>query len=216
MRYLVGIEGAKEDTRNTTWVLGVTLEKCLSVLDTEAVHATFRLELMRPRTKNLKVFRTVYEAYEQFYLLVMKDPHDNSKTQLVTVAYERGFLGIQKGEAKGLDRMRTEELKRILSENGIPFEEKDAPEALTACYYYALEPTEAKVLSVRSLAPHVKAITGGILAIFGLMSLLFVTGYIDGGLYETFLIFAGLSLLFEFLPMLRRRGYRPTDAYEER
>ncbi len=79
---------------------------------------------------------------------------------------------------------------------------------------YVLEPTQTRLLSLSSFEPHVKFVSLGIITMFLLMTGLWYFGLLPLELYETFLIFAGFSLLFEFLPMLRRRGESKVEAKE--
>ena|SRR2546426_411250 len=213
VKYFVGLNGTKEDTRSATLMLNAKLKDVLTVLDAEPVHRAFGLTLQRSRKGKLSVFKTSDKVSEQFYLLVIEDPVDNEKTQLATVAYKLGVFGIipGEGEAKLLDEMRSRELQHILQEKRIAYLEVDAPEALTSAYGYALEPTQTKFLSMRSSEPHLGFIFVGIVVMFGLTTILWKLGILPLDLYETFLIFAGLSLLFDFLPSLRRHKDENTN-----
>lgn len=206
VRYLVGLNGSKTDTRWTTLILEAKLADVKKVLYTREVTNAFRIGLQRDEKDKSMTLRADYVVPEQFYLLIMKDPQDENKTQLATVAYRRGFYGIVPSEAEVLDEMRAEELKRILHKGGIKFSDGEAREALMKVYNQVMELTQAKLLTFRSLEPHVKFITAGIASMFLVMTGLWQFGIIKFDLYETFLLFAGLSLLFEFLPLFAKRA----------
>jgi hypothetical protein len=211
VRYLVGLNGSKEDTRWMTLVLHARLEAVLKVLKTQDVYTAFRISLQRTRKNKLIVLRTNYNANEQFYLLAMKDPKDENKTQLATVAYKQGFYSISAGGVQVLDEMRKSELQRIFERAGIRYSDEETPEALFEAYNIALEPTQARLLTFKSVEPHVKYISGGIALMFTVMTTLLLTKYINLDLYESFIIFGGLSLLLEFIPLFSRRVTKEKD-----
>jgi len=210
VKYLVGLNGTKNDTRSSTLVLDSKLERVLEVLDTGPVHTAFGTELQM-RKDNFKIFRTNPKASEQFYLLVMGDSQNGEKTQLATVAYRLGLFGITVGEGKVLDEMRSNALRQVLSDKGIVVSDGDATDALTRAYDYALEPTRTKFFGLRSESPHLGFVLVGIVLMFSLTTVLWKLGILPLDLYETFLILSGLALLFDFLPLIGRRGEKRVD-----
>jgi hypothetical protein len=204
VRYFVGLNGSREDTRLTTLTLHAKLAEVKKVLSTQEVSNGFHLTLQQDDKDGSITFRTDYGVKEQFFLRVVKSSENENETELATVAYRRGIEGIVPSKAEVLDDMRTEGLKRVFTRSGIAFSDGESRQALMSCYTQAMELTQTKLLSLKSVEPHVRYITGGILIMFAVMTGLWFFGVIELALYETFLIFAGLSLLFEFLPLFSR------------
>src|SRR6266699_2034037 len=204
VRYLVGLNGSKGDTRSSSLILNASMKNVLAVLDSNAVRTAFVIQEQLSRKSNLRVFRTNPNTSEQYYLLVLEDPTDREKTQLATVAYRLDAFGIRAGNGDILDEMRLNELRQIFREDGISVLVGEASEALTIAYEYALGVTQTKLLSLRSSQPYLKAIAVGIVLMAGLSTTLWMLGIISVELFQTFVIFFSFALLFDFLPLLRK------------
>jgi len=212
VRYLVGLNGSKQDTRWSSLLLTAKLEDVLKVLRSDEVTTALRLVLQRERGGKYAILRTISNAFEQFFLIAMQDPQNSNQTQLATVSFRQELLrGITASPSTLLEQMRAKTLIGVLQNAGIVFRDGDASEALFEVYAHALEPTQAKILIFRSYPPHVKAITIGVLSLFGIFSGLWYFGLIKQDLFETFVLFATLSLIFEFLPLLRKNPVSETD-----
>jgi hypothetical protein len=207
VRYLVGLNGTKEDTNSIRLLINGKLEDVLKVLRRNDLQEALLLDRKEERKvrEHSHIFRTSRAANKQLFIAVIADSDDNNKTHLATVSYSQRFYGILKS-GDFLEEERKHIIKFALKKSGMMSSKDvaDSPAQLLA-YYYGLAVTESKLLSLRSLPPHTKVILGGLVLMTTIMTFIWKIGYITLEMYETFLVFVGFSVLFDLLPLLRTK-----------
>jgi len=215
VRYLVGLNGTKDDTSSVSMMIDARVERVLECLD--QIKYTLQVDEEGEIAQNTYLYRTRHRERVQRFLVVCPDV-DQNRTQLVMVSYELRQYGIEK--TLGLiddGNMRFAHLIRSFRNYQLKIPSNTIIEkhkrntllpASTLAYSYALGITESKFLSLRSAMPHYKAILIGIVALFGLTTALRVSNIIADDLYRTFLVFAALSIVFDFLPLMRFKRRR--------
>jgi hypothetical protein len=206
VRYLVGLNGTKEDTDTFRLLIDSKLENVLKVLRNDEVQEALRLDgEERKIGEHSRLFRTSRTEAPQLFIVVMADSEDKNKTHLATVSYREYFYGIVKG-GHLLEEEREHIIKKAFEESGLTFKD-DATDSIaqSVAYIHGLAVTESKLLSLRSLPPHTRAILIGLTALAVIMTIVWKIGYITLEMYETFLVFAALSVLFDLLPLLRTK-----------
>lgn len=210
VRYLVGLNGTKENINSFGLVINGKLEDVLKVLKSdgsqEALYLSKRDE--RKTGEHSFVFRTPRGTRKQLFIAIIADPNDNKKTQLATVSYVQTYYGIMKtGDLIKEERKHT--IKSALEKAGMTFSDDETDSlARYMAYDHGLSITESKLLTLRSYPPYSKAILVGITLMAIIMSALWKVGYITPEMYETFWIFAGFAVLFDLLPLLRTERRR--------
>jgi hypothetical protein len=208
VKYLVGLNGTKEDTSSFGLLINGKLRNVVEVLKDADVRETLNLRERDDKKigNHSFVFRTPPDARKQFFIAVTEDSVDKTKTQLATVSYRQTFYGIIK-----LSNLVIEQEKRtiesVLSRAGFAFNDsKIDSSAQTLAYNRGLSITESKLLELRSLPPYSKAILIGLVTMIVIMTIAWkLTPYITLEMYETFLVLAIFSVLFDLLPLLRTR-----------
>ena len=215
VRYLVGLNGTKDDTSSVSVMINARVERVLECLD--QVKYAIQVDEEGEIAQNAYLYRTRRRERVQRFLVVCPDV-DQNRTQLVMVSYEMQQYGIEKTlRAIDDENMRFAHLIRSLrncqltipSDRIIEREKRNSLlPASTLAYSYALGITESKFLSLRSAMPHQKAILLGLVVLFGLTTALRFWDIIGDELYRTFFVFAALSVVFDFLPLMRFRRRR--------
>ncbi len=171
--------------------------------------------------KGISVFHTPRNFNYQRFLVVVADTplKDEERTQLVMASYERKFYGIVKSpEVVDDHNMRFEHLKERLSSSGIGVPTDYSAQMLTQplqpaepiLYDYALRITETKMAGVRGFPPYTKWVIGGAMVLLAMLTGLWLGGILSVELYETFLGFSAIAIVFDLLPSIsvkRRRRY---------
>lgn len=207
VRYLVGLNGTKEDTLSFGLLIDAKLKDILKILRNEEVQYALDIGYERKISNKAFVFRTNPDYQDQFFISVVSNSDDENKTFLAGVLYEQTYYGISKVLQNHLSDMKLYELKKALQNANISFSEDNSEtSALRLACVYALRVTESKLLIFRSLPFHLKAVGLGISLMTVLMLVLWYFKYITIDLFETFLVFAGLAVLFDFIPILVAKG----------
>jgi hypothetical protein len=207
VRYLVGLNGTKEDTSTFRLIILDKLENVLKVLRSDEVQEVLELDRREEQKvrEHARLLRTSRTATKQFFIVVASDASDSNITHLATVSYSEMFYGVTKSGYL-LENEREHVIKHALRRAKMKFT-PDASDstAQSIAYIHGLAVTESKLLSLRSLPPHTKAILGGLIVLAFIMTLVWKVGYVTSEMYESFLVFAALSVLFDLLPLLRTR-----------
>jgi hypothetical protein len=203
VRYLVGLNGTRENTHSFGLVINSTIEDVLRVLRNDSFQEALSVREEPKLLRHAFLFHTPLGEPKRFFIVVMADPDDNKKTQLATVSYIQSYYGIFKG-GDILDEQRRSTIKKVLKKAGITFSD-DNTESLARlrAYRYGLSVTESKLLTLRSLPPHSKAILTGLTLMAVIMTGMRKYDYITTEMFETFWIFTGFAILFDLLPLLR-------------
>ncbi len=214
-RYLVGLNGSRHDTTSVSLIINSRLESVLECLD--EIKYALQVEEEGQVAGDAYLFRTDRQQRVQRFLIVCPDI-DKSRTQLVMVSYELRHYGIEKTlGAIDDENMRFEHLIRSLRSHHVNLPTQAIMErnkrrsllpASTLAYSYALGITESKFLTLRSVPPHHKAILAGIAFLFIITTALRLESFLSDDLYRTFIVFAALSVVFDFLPLMRFRKRR--------
>ena len=105
-----------------------------------------------------------------------------------------------------VEEQRKRTIKFALKKAGLTFSDDNTDSlARLMAYTHGLSVTESKLLSFRSLPPHSKAILIGLVIMIVIMTAIWKGNYITFEMYESFLVFAVLSALFDLLPLLRTK-----------
>jgi hypothetical protein len=204
-RYLVGLNGTKDDMNSFGLVINSTLENVLKVLRSDGVQEALFLDKREEwkTGEHSRVFRTPPVARRQLFIAVIADPNDDKKTQLATVSYVQTYYGILKtGEL--IEEQRKSTIKKALKKASMTFSDDNTVSlARFMAYSHGLSVTESKLLTLRSLPPHSKAIAIGLTVMSIMMTALWKYSYISLEMFETFCIFAGFAVLFDLLPLIR-------------
>ncbi|MGD0496500.1 MAG: hypothetical protein ABSB28_10785 [Candidatus Bathyarchaeia archaeon] len=211
VRYLVGLNGTKENVNSFGLTVNGKVRDILRVLTSADVREALEIHERDDRQtgEHSYVFRTSPNSGKQLFIAIIEDSEDKTKTQLATVSYRQTYYGISKlGEVIEEQRQRT--IKAALERAGLTCEDdKTDSLARLLAYNHGLSITDSKLLSLRSLPPYSKAILTGLAAMIVIMTLMWrFTDYVSADLYETFLVLAGFSVLFDLLPILRTKRKR--------
>jgi hypothetical protein len=205
VRYLVGLNGTKQDVNSFGLIISAKLEDVLKVLRSDDVIEVLNFYPRDGRRtgEHSYIFRTPLGARQQIFIAIIEDTKDKEKTQLATISYvQRYYRTMKTGQL--LEEQRRNTIESALKKAGITFSDDntDSPAKLMA-YTNGLSITESRLLGLRSLPPYSKAIIIGLTLMTILMTALRIGNIISLEMYETFLVFAGFSLLFDLLPLLR-------------
>jgi len=205
VRYLVGLNGTKEDINSFGLVINAKLKDVLKVLRDDEVQEALNIRDDRKTGQHSYVFRTPLGASKQLFIAIISDLDDKEKTQLATVTYRQTYYGIMK-TGKVIEEERKGTIQRALKKAGITFSNDDTDSlARLMAYTHGLSVTESKLLTLRSMPPHSKAILIGLILMTSLMTIIWKANYITPEMYEIFLVSAGFSILFDLLPLLRTK-----------
>ena len=220
VRHLVGLNGAKEDTSHVSLLIDEKWDRVLHCLESDQLQYSLEISERQRIGQHAYLFKTDRRKHTQRYLVICPDV-DEKKTQLVMVSFELRYYGIEKTLGVLDDEsMRFAHLIGALRKCGLSIpademietnKEADLLPASGIAYDQALRVTESKLLTLRSFPPHQKAILVGIALLFGITTALWLESILSPDLYGTFLVFAVLSILFDFLPLVRVRRFRRFD-----
>lgn len=206
VKYLVGLNGTKEDVDSFELTINSKLKDVLKVLKDVNVREALNLNKNDDRQigEHSFVLRTPLGGGKQFFIAVSEDSEDKTKTQLSTVSYKQTYYGIIKPSSL-VTEQRKKTIESALEKAGFTFNVgKTDSLAHTLVYNRGLAITESKLMELRSLPPHSKAILIGLSVMIVIMTLAWkFTPFITVDMYETFLVLAGFSVLFDLLPILR-------------
>jgi hypothetical protein len=209
VRYLVGLNGTKENTRSLGLTVDGKIDEVLKVLRTYDFEEALAVVEQRKIGRHFYLFAALPNAKERLFIVIIADPKDDQKTELATVSYTQTYYGIFKtGELMEVERKDT--IIKALKMAGMkPLIDNTDSLARRIAYRYGLSVTESKLLSLKSMPPHSRAIGIGIALMALIMSFLWKGSYITSEMFVTFWIFAGFAILFDFLPLLttKRRGW---------
>jgi hypothetical protein len=214
VKYLVGLNGTKEDTNTFRLTINGKIEDVSKILAERSVREALSLDENRDiiSGKNCRCFRTPLGARQQLLIAIMEDASDPKKTHLATVSYKQTFYAIMKS-GDVLEEQRKETIKAVLLKGGYGFsEEDDNLRTQSIAYRHGLSVTESKLASFRSMPPYSRAIAVGLILMVVLMTAVWKWNYITFELYETFLVFAGLSVIFDLSPLLRSKRKENLDV----
>jgi len=207
VKFLVGLNGTKENVNSFGLLINSKLENVLKVLNSSDFQEALLLDRREKRKtgEHSCVFRTPRAARQQLFIAIIEDPNDNEKTQLATVSYRQTYYGIMKlGHLVEDQRKRT--ITSALKKAGLTFSSDNTDSlARLMAYTHGLSITESKLLTLRSLPPHSKAILIGLISMILIMTAIWQGNCITFEMYETFLVFAVFSILFDLLPLLRTK-----------
>jgi hypothetical protein len=204
VKLLVGLNGTKDDVNSFSLLVDGKLSDVIKVLKKPDVREALEIDKRydkRP-SKHSYVFRTPDYHSRQLFIALMADSN-NAKTQLSTVSYTQTRYWIQKtGSIKEKQRIST--LEDVLRGAGLTFnpDTTNSPAKLIA-YNHGLGVTEPKLLGLKNVSNSSKAILGCLAVLIGVVTLLWKTGYMNPDTYETFVVLAGLSILVDFLPLVK-------------
>jgi len=207
VKSLVGLNGTKEDVNSFGLIINGKFSDVLKALKKPDVREVLRIpkEEDSKRGERSYVFRTPDGSNEQLFIAVIEDSQDNTKTQLATVSYRQTYYGIGKTGSL-MEKVRKETIERALKDAALTFKDDNSDSlARLLAYTHGLAITESKLLGLKSMPPHSKAILIGLILMIAIVTGVWKVGYITLETYETFLIFAGFSALFDLLPLLKSK-----------
>jgi len=204
VRYLVGLNGTKENTNSFGLVIDGTLENVLKIMRNDSFQEALSIGEEHKNGEHSFVFRTLSARKQQLFIAVMTDQDNEKKTHLATVSYVQTYYGISKtGDL--IEEGRKYTVRRALRKAKLTYDDETDSQAQFVPYNYALSITESKLLTLRSLPPHSKAILIGLGLMFLIMTVLWKFNFISPEMAETFWIFAGFAALFDLLPLLKTK-----------
>lgn len=207
VRYLVGLNGTRENINSFGLVVNGELGDVLKVLKSDGFQEALRLDKKEERKtgEHSRVFRTSQGEKEQLFIAVIADPDDAKKTQLATASYIQASYGIIK-TGDMIEEAREHIIQESLKKAGMkPSIDNTDSLARFMAYDHALHVTRSKLLALRSLPPHSKAIAIGLGLMTFLMAALWNYQIITLDMFETFLIFDAFAALSNLLPRLRTK-----------
>jgi hypothetical protein len=208
VRALVGLNGTRDDTDSFELIVLTKLENVLKLLRNTDFQDALNIDEEKRIGEHSYVFHTSPSLTHQFFIAVVgvhSDLDDKEETQLATLCYKRTFYGITKTGEHRRENMK-DAIERELQDAKYRFDDKiEAYLALQIALDQGLRPTEAKLLTLRSMPPHTKALLIGLVIMFGVMTGLWHANYVNAELTESFYIFGGLAILTDLLPLLRTK-----------
>ncbi len=214
-RYLVGLIGTKDDLVYSQLLVHTDFRHVLATLIDPDFQYAFGIDQQEEVRANLWLFRSdPYELGAQGVVVVCPDPENKGRTQVVLVSYELASFGIVPStRVKTMHQIDLDTLKTKFKDYKLDDERKLGETkllpALTVAYESALARTEPKILAIKRLPTKYKAVivaTGIMLIAIGVLGWFKVITP-DGT--QSGLIFTGIALVFEFIPLVTlKRGSR--------
>jgi hypothetical protein len=212
-RDLVGLLGTKDDLIVTQYVVRSHCTKVLAELTDRDFQYALGIAEQEEVRRDIWLFRSSAHEPQQMYVVVCPDSENRKLTQVVIVSYELAQYGIapttrahatHELHAKNI-RDRLAKLKVVETKQ----ETRNLLPALTVAYENALACTESEILTIGKLPARHKATIAGTALILIVVGLLGYLGKIGPDLAETAILFTGIALVFEFIPLVAvKRGSR--------
>lgn len=206
VRYLVGLNGTKGDMNVFGLMVDTKLENVLKILRSDSVQEALRIEEERKTGKHSFVLRTGSVGIKhQFFLAVITDPIDEGKTQLATISYNQNYYGITPtGDL--MQKQRVDTIKTALRKAKYTFSIDNSDSlARQIAFDEGLSVTRSKLLVFRSMTTRTIAFIIGMVVITAIVTALQQFNYITTEVADSFYVFAGLTVLTDLIPLLRRR-----------
>ncbi len=211
-RSLVGLLGTKDDLLVKQFLVHAKYTNVLGKFIDADFQYTLGIEEQEEVRHNIWLFRT--GAGEQhLFVVVCPDSEKRELTQVVIVSYELAEYGIAPTtRARAIHELDARNIKQCFQGfkvDEIKLRKTQLMPALAVAYENALDCTESKILAIAKLPTRHKAIIIGTAFILVLIGILGWFGKISPDVTESALIFVGIAMLFEFLPLVAvKRGSR--------
>src|SRR5271157_1970959 len=201
VKRLVGLNGTKEDLSSFSLLVDGKLSDVIHALKKLDVREALDIDKRydkRP-SKHSYVFRTPDYFSRQFFIALMEDSNSNgSRTQLSTVSYTKTRYWIKKPSILK-EEQRKNTLEEALREASLTFnlDTTNSPAKLLA-YSHGLNVTEPKLFGLKDMSFSSQVILVCLALLIGVVTVLWIAGYMNPDTYETFLVLGGLSILIDF------------------
>ena len=213
-RYLIGLNGTKEDVLSAHLLVNASLDNVLTRIRRDEVQRALGVEREEEARRDVFLFRTSRSNEQQRFLVVCRHPNAKGMTQLVLINYELTYYVIlpspmaavvQKRDLATLkdclEGLTLEDEKQLATRN-----ERLIP-AVPIAYEYALACTESKILQIIRLHTRDKFIIGGIICMFAIVAVLWLFRKLDDADAISSLILLGIATLLELLPLISSQKY---------
>ena len=201
VRYLVGLNGTKDDMLPAYLLVKAKLSEVLNALNPNVLYA-LGVGDGREIKRDTHLFATAREHQQQFFVIVCPDSENREWTQIAAISYELDYYGIGKPpRTEIVHKGRINQLKEALKKLAV---DSDPPRMLepasTICHEHALECTESKIMTLTRLPKRHLVTLVGALAMGLIMTGLWHFKLVNMDLLQTFIVFALLAILFDFVP----------------
>ncbi len=217
VKWIIGLAGSKEDTSQINMLLNADIDDVQKILRSDGVLNSLKLTKENNPDLSTIIFRTNSLKLEQFFLVLHRPRKAPNTTQLVGVWYEKKPYEVVKSkEILDIQEMNIGHIKNKLEKAKISFKEikEDLPPAQTIANEYALSATVPMIQSLKNISKTMKISLVGLVILFVGAIFARFFDWISVELFQTFIIFTLLGILFDLLPLFsKKKSGRWRDSF---